>query len=190
MNLFHKKLKNIFVTNGYISKDALIDISPFLDGANIDLKSMNKNFYNNICKAKLEPVLNNIKTYYDLGIWIELTTLIIPGYNDNIKELNKISEFIVNIDKNIPWHITAFHPTYKFSDLTPTSYEILKKGVEIGKKAGLNYVYQGNVNIGENTICPNCNNLLIQRDYYRVNKNNNLINGKCKFCNTKIFGKW
>ena len=106
---------------------------------------MNKNFYNNICKAKLEPVLNNIKTYYDLGIWIELTTLIIPGYNDNIKELNKISEFIVNIDKNIPWHITAFHPTYKFSDLTPTSYEILKKGVEIGKKAGLNYVYQGNV---------------------------------------------
>jgi len=188
--LAHKTgLKNIFVTNGYISRDALTEFSPYLDGANIDLKSMRNSFYKKICNAKLTPVLDNIKLYYNLDIWIEITTLIIPGYNDDSEELKKIAEFIRSIDADIPWHVTAFHPTYKLTNAPSTQVKTLRKAVEIGKKTGLNYVYQGNVIEGENTYCPKCGKLLIERNIYRITENN-IKNENCSFCGEHIEGKW
>jgi pyruvate formate lyase activating enzyme len=183
------KLKNIFVTNGYITSEALELISPYLNGVNIDLKSMSDNFYKDICKAKLQHVLDNIKLFYDLGIWIEITTLIIPGYNDNLNELKMIADFIKNIDENIPWHVTRFHPDYKLENHYSTNIEILNKIIEIGKQSGLNYIYQGNVGYGEDTFCPKCKKLILKRNVFKISdlkiKNNN-----CLFCNRNISGIW
>lgn len=182
-----KGLKNVFVTNGYISQDALTEISPFLDAANIDLKSMNDTFYKDICGARLQPVLDNIKKYHELGIWIEVTTLIIPGYNDNLAELQEIAEFIRGIDAEIPWHVTGFHPTYQLTDASPTSVEILRQAVSIGKEAGLRYVYQGNVREGEDTYCPLCGLKLITRDGFLV-RENGIRKNRCPRCDTVIAG--
>jgi len=185
----HKKgLKNLFITNGYISGEALQKISPYLDAANIDLKSMNNQFYRKVCGAKLQPILDNIKLYYELGIWIEVTTLIIPGYNDDSEELKRTAEFIRNIDTTIPWHVTGFYPTYKLNDIHPTPIETLRKAVAIGTKAGLEYVYQGNLNEGENTYCPQCGKLLIERSGFGIAVDN-LKNGFCPYCGKKIVGK-
>jgi len=183
-----KGLKNLFITNGYISEEALKEISLYLHAANIDLKSMSDSFYRNICGGKLQPVLDNIKLYHNLSIWIEVTTLIIPGYNDDSNELKNIAEFIRKIDASIPWHVTRFYPAYKLSDIPPTSLETLRKAVEIGKKAGLEYVYQGNVREGENTYCPRCGGLLIKRDGFNtvVNK---IKNGTCPYCGKHIAGR-
>jgi len=183
------KIKNIFVTNGYITKEALEMISPYLNGANIDLKAMNNSFYRDICKAKLNYVLDNIQLFYDLDVWIEITTLIIPGYNDRLDELKKIADFIKNIDENIPWHITRFHPDYKFANCPPTKIETLNKIIKIGKNAGLNYVYQGNVGKGEDTFCPNCKNLIIKRGLLNMSRKK-IKNKRCIFCKEKISGIW
>jgi pyruvate formate lyase activating enzyme len=185
----HKKdLKNLFITNGYISTKALEEISPYLDAANIDLKSMNKEFYRKVCGAKLQPILDNIKLYYELGIWIEVTTLIIPGYNDDPEELKKTAEFIRNIDPTIPWHVTGFHPTYKLNDISSTPVETLRKAVEIGIQAGLEYVYQGNLCEGENTNCPQCKKLLIERNGFGLMVDK-IQKGFCPYCGKKIAGK-
>jgi len=183
-----KGLKNLFITNGYISEQALKKISPYLDAANIDLKSMSNGFYKKVCGAKLQPVLDNIKLYYDLSIWMEITTLIIPGYNDDSDGLKRIAEFITNIDASIPWHVTGFFPAYKLNDVSPTSVETLRKAVKIGRKAGLEYVYQGNINGGENTYCPQCGELLIERDDFSITLKN-IKNEFCPYCGKHIAGK-
>jgi pyruvate formate lyase activating enzyme len=139
-----KGLKNILVTNGYMSKECLEFLGKEIDAMNIDLKSFNEDFYKRICKAKLKPVLETIKLAYKMGIHIEITTLIVPGENDNIKELEDIAKFIAGIDKNIPWHISRFFPMYKMNNKEKTPLDILKKAETIGKKY-LNYVYVGNV---------------------------------------------
>lgn len=185
---YTKGLKNIFITNGYISTEALEEISPYLDATNIDLKSMDKDFYKKVCGAKLQPILDNIKLSYELGIWIEVTTLIIPGYNDGSKELKKTAEFIRNIDPTIPWHVTGFHPAYKLTDIYPTPVETLRKAVEIGTKTGLEYVYQGNLRVGENTNCPQCGKLLIERNGFGITINK-VQKGSCPYCGKKIAGK-
>lgn len=183
-----KGLKNLFITNGYISEKALRKISPYLDAANIDLKSMSGDFYRKICGAKLQPILDNIKLYHDLGIWVEVTTLIIPGYNDSNDELKKIAEFIKKIDSNIPWHVTGFYPAYKLNDAPPTSIEKLRTAAEIGKKAGLKHVYQGNINQGENTFCPYCGELLIERSNFGTTMNK-IKNNSCTYCGKHIAGR-
>ncbi|RLG54961.1 MAG: AmmeMemoRadiSam system radical SAM enzyme, partial [Candidatus Hydrothermarchaeota archaeon] len=119
-------IKNIFVTNGYTSEEALKEISPYLDGANIDLKAFTDKFYREICGARLEPVLETIKLYKELGIWIEITTLVIPTLNDNEEELRKIAEFIKSLGDEIPWHVSAFHPDYKLMNLPRTPLETLR----------------------------------------------------------------
>ncbi|RLG15930.1 AmmeMemoRadiSam system radical SAM enzyme [Candidatus Pacearchaeota archaeon] len=139
-----KGLKNVLVTNGYMTKECLDFIASYIDAMNIDLKSFNNEFYLKICKAKLKPVLETIKRVYEKGIHLEITTLIIPGENDSEKEFENIAKFIASIDKNIPWHISRFFPMYKMEDKEPTSLKILKKAEEIGKKY-LKYVYIGNV---------------------------------------------
>ncbi len=182
-----KGLKNVFVTNGYILKEPLEEIAPYIDAVNIDLKSMNETFYKKICGARLKPVLESIQEYYNLGIWIELTTLIIPGYNDSDEELHDIASFIANIDSSIPWHVTGFYPTYKLTDAPPTQESSLKKAEKIGREHGLFFVYRGNVGSGEDTICPSCGKTLISRSIFRIEKNI-VKEGKCPFCRTEIKG--
>jgi pyruvate formate lyase activating enzyme len=182
------KLKNIFVTNGYMSKEALDMISPYLDAANIDLKSFSDDFYKKNTGGKLEPVLNNIKYMKKLGIWIEVTTLLIPGLNDSKEELEQIAVFLRDTGKEIPWHISAYYPQYK-SKISPTSFKKIIEAVEIGKNAGLLYVYGGNVYYPglENTICPKCGNEIITRNGFNIVRTD-MNDNKCSKCNFKIDG--
>ena len=184
-------IKNIWVSNGFMSEKSLKLITPYLDAINIDLKSFSNNFYKKICKGQLNPVKENIKKIWKMGIWEEVTTLIIPGLNDSEKELKQIAKFLVKISKDIPWHISAFYPCYKMLDIIPTPEETLISAYKIGKKAGLNYVYTGNIPNSnyESTFCPKCNTLVVERWGMEVLENN-LKNGKCPKCKTKIQGKW
>jgi pyruvate formate lyase activating enzyme len=182
-------IKNVFVTNGYITPEALKEISPYLDAANIDLKSFSDEFYRKRCGARLEPVLESIRLYKSLGIWTEITTLIIPTLNDSEEELRKIAEFISEVGEDTPWHISQFYPTYKLIDLPRTPVETLRKAREIGLEAGLKYVYEGNVpgEDGENTYCPNCGKMLIHRFGYRIHENK-IKKSKCTYCGAEIDG--
>jgi len=182
-------IKNIFVTNGFMTPEALREISPYLDGMNIDLKAFTERFYKEICGARLEPVLDNIKLAKKLGIWVEVTTLIIPTLNDSQDELRQIAEFIRGVDQDIPWHISQFYPTYKMTALTRTPIETLHMAREIGVKAGLHNVYEGNVpgRGNENTYCYNCGTLLIERWGYSIGKNV-IEDGRCPSCKSPIAG--
>jgi pyruvate formate lyase activating enzyme len=186
-----QNIKNVFVTNGYESDEALQLMKPYLAAMNIDLKSFNNEFYAKICKARLEPVLETIKLANKLGIWIEITTLVIPGKNDSDAELEKIAGFISSVSKDIPWHVTAFHPDFKMRGVPSTSYASLHRAYELGKKAGLKYVYVGNVLDEErsSTYCHACKALLIRRNGFLVNVEN-LKNGKCGNCGESIPGVW
>jgi len=183
-------IKNVFVTNGYITPEPLKLIAPFLDAANVDLKSFSDAFYRKTCGARLQPVLDAIKLYKQLGIWVELTTLIIPTLNDSEQELQSIAQFIKQeVGEDTPWHISAFHPMYKLPHIPRTPVETLRKARQIGLDAGLKYVYEGNVpgENGENTYCPKCKKQLIQRYAYRIEENK-IKDSKCKYCGTKIDG--
>lgn len=183
-------IMNNFVTNGYISGEPLEAISPYLDAANIDLKSFSDDFYKNICGARLQPVLDAIRAYKQLGIWIEITTLIIPELNDTSQELEQIARFIAETGTEIPWHVTAFHPTYQLLDKPRTSVQTLVRAREIGRQAGLRYVYTGNVpgEDGENTYCYNCGTMLIQRFGFSIHENS-ISNKSCPKCGSKFDGK-
>lgn len=190
--LGHKQgLKNVFVSNGYESKETLEYMKPYLDAINIDLKSFRPDFYQKVCKARLAPVLENIKRVWHMGIWEEITTLIIPGENDSEKELTAIAKFLVSISADLPWHVTKFHPEYKMTNKKETPEETLIKAYQIGKKAGLKYVYVGNVfnNKYESTYCRKCNEKLISRNWDQV-EILNFKDGRCEKCKEKIAGRW
>ncbi|MEW5895898.1 MAG: AmmeMemoRadiSam system radical SAM enzyme [Candidatus Omnitrophota bacterium] len=182
-------LYNVFVTNGFMTVESLETIRPFLDAVNIDLKSFRDEYYRRVCKARLEPVLKTIEEIRKMGIWMEITTLVITNENDSEEELNDIAEFISRIDPGIPWHISRFHPDYQFSNYSPTPIETLRMAYDIGKRCGLKYVYLGNVSEKHNTYCFNCQRLLIERAYMGI-YNKNLKSDECKFCGTKIEGVW
>jgi pyruvate formate lyase activating enzyme len=183
-------LKNVFVTNGYITPEALREISPFLDAANIDLKGFTEEFYKNICGARLQPVLDSIRLYKELGIWIEITTLVIPGHNDSESELRQIAQFVRSVGEGIPWHVSRFHPTYKLIDQPRTPLETLKRARQIGIDEGLRYVYEGNApGEGEETACWSCAKTLVKRYGFSVEENN-VRDGKCGSCGAKIDGVW
>ncbi|MDD5449988.1 MAG: AmmeMemoRadiSam system radical SAM enzyme [Candidatus Omnitrophica bacterium] len=185
-----KKLGNVFVTNGYMTRECLEMSKGMLDAANVDLKSFSDEYYKKTCGGRLKPVLETIEYMRKLNIWFEVTTLIVPGMNDTETELKKIASFLAGIDKNIPWHISKFFPMYKLDTLPSTPISILRRAYEIGRAAGLNYVYLGNVpGDGEDTLCRNCNELLIERVGYYVKKNI-IEEGKCPKCRTKIEGIW
>jgi pyruvate formate lyase activating enzyme len=185
-----KGIKNVFVTNGYMTSEALQMISPYLDAANVDLKAFNATFYKDVVKARLEPVKETLKLMKSLGIFVEVTTLLIPGLNDDKHELEMLAEFLVkSLGPETPWHISRFHPTYKLLDRPSTPLETLIMAREIGIKSGLKYVYTGNVpgDDGENTFCYKCKNMLIDRWGFYVRKN--LIkNSKCTHCGAHIDG--
>jgi len=183
-----KNLKNVFVTNGFMTKQCLEMIGPYLDAANVDLKSFSDKFYRERVDGRLKPVLDNIKLMKEMGIWVEVTTLIIPGMNDSDEELKDIANFLVEVGQEIPWHISAYYPQYK-SKIPPTNIESIHRAIQIGKKAGLRYVYGGNVpgNKSENTYCYNCGNLLIRRFGFSIS-DNKIGNSRCPNCGAKIDG--
>jgi len=183
-------IANNFVTNGYIEEEPLTAIRPFLDAANIDLKGFSEDFYKKVCGARLEGVLASIKKHKSLGIWIELTTLVIPGYNDSDEELAGIAGFIANeVGPETPWHVSAFYPTYKLTDSCATPPETLMRAREIGLKAGLRYVYTGNIPgmDGEHTYCYKCGKPVIRRWGFTVT-GRDIRDGSCAFCGTRIDG--
>jgi len=181
-------LYNIFVTNGYLSAPAIEMLLPYLDAVNVDLKFFKESSYQKICCAKLKPVLDTIQFLNDAKIWTEITTLVIPGENDTASELSAIANFIIGVNRNIPWHLCAFHAEYKFNTYPSTPENTLKMAFDLGKKQGLNYVYAGNVTgWGEDTFCSNCRKALIKRVGFVVTENNVLAN-KCKFCNAELAG--
>lgn len=184
-------IKNIFVSNGYMAPDVSRALKNVLDGINIDLKAFTDRFYKEICGARLQPVLDNIKLMYELGVWVEVTTLIIPGWNDSEHELRDIARFIRSISPGIPWHVSAFYPTYKLMDAPPTSAETLIRAREIGLEEGLWFVYQGNIPGagGEDTNCPVCGTALIRRRGYTILENR-ISGGKCPSCGEVIEGVW
>jgi len=184
-------LKNVFVSNGYMTEQATRLLAPVLDGINIDIKAFSDDFYRKICGARLQPVLDTVRLMHELGVWVETTTLLIPGLNDSEAELRAIAEFIVSIDPSIPWHVTAFYPTYKLTDRQATPVQLLQRARKIGLAAGLNYVYEGNVpgSGGENSVCPSCQASLINRRGFTVEKNR-LVDGRCPQCGATTAGVW
>ncbi len=178
---------NVFVTNGYMSPDTLKKINPYLDACNVDLKSFSEAFYREMCGAGLKPVLGSIKLMKEMGIWIEITTLLISGKNDSDEELKEIASFIVSLDRDIPWHVSRFHPDYKYTESMPTPPERLRRAKDIGKKEGLNYIYLGNVLEANDTQCPSCGNVLIEREMFDL-ISCNLKQDRCAECDGKIAG--
>ncbi len=183
-------LKNVFVTNGYITPEALKVIRPYLHAANIDLKGFTDEFYKKICGARLQPVLDSIRLYKEFGIWIEITTLLIPGHNDSDDELRGIAQFVKSVGEDIPWHVTRFYPIYKLTDQPRTPLETLKRARQIGLEAGLRYVYEGNIpGEGEETFCWSCKKSLVKRIGFSVDENK-VKEGKCSYCGMSIDGVW
>jgi pyruvate formate lyase activating enzyme len=182
-------LKNVFVTNGFMTPEAIDMMAPYLTAANVDLKSFRDEFYKKRCGARLNPVLESLRKMKELGIWVEITTLLIPALNDSDDELKDIAQFIAGLGKETPWHISRFHPQFKMLNVPATSISSLHRAVEIGKQSGLKYVYSGNVpgDEGENTYCFHCGNLLIERYGFKVVKIN-LSGNKCSKCGTELDG--
>ena len=183
---------NVFVTNGYMTAEALEMIAPYLDAANVDLKAFTDTYYQELCGAGLKHVQATLKLMKTLGIFVEVTTLIVPGLNDDPSELNDLAAFIVqDLGAETPWHISRFHPTYKLTDRPSTPVQTLTMAREIGLKAGLKYVYTGNVpgNAAENTFCYSCGETVIERWGFQVG-NIRLKNGRCTRCGTEMDGVW
>lgn len=183
-------LKNILVSNGFQSPECLEALKDIIHACNIDLKGATESFYANVCGAHLNPVLRNLKTIREMGWWLEVTTLVIPDENDDRNELETIARFINDeLGSDTPWHISRFHPTYKMLDNIPTPLKTLEEAAAIGKKAGLNYVYIGNVSGHDwhDTKCPKCGSIVIERKGYSAARGNY---STCPSCNASIAGVW
>jgi len=185
-------VKNMYHSNGYLNPEPLKELCKYLDGANIDLKGFTEKFYGEICEATLKPVLNTLKILKEEGVHLEITNLVVPPYNDNMENIREMCLWIAdNLGKEVPLHFSRFYPLYKLKNLSPTPVETLEKAREVAIKTGLEYVYIGNVpgHSGENTYCPGDGKLLIHRRGYEIVENN-VIEGKCKFCGRPIPGVW
>jgi pyruvate formate lyase activating enzyme len=186
-------LKCVFISNGNATPQALEMLRPYLVGYKIDLKSMDDRHYRKL-GGVLEHVLESIRLAHELGLWVEVVTLVIPGFNDSSEELMDAARYIRSVSADIPWHVTAFHPDYKMVDPPPTTTRILLRAAEIGQEAGLNYVYAGNlpgrVDDYENTRCPNCHELLIRRYGYVIQEYRLTAEGACPRCAAAIPGIW
>jgi pyruvate formate lyase activating enzyme len=182
-------ISNVFVSNGYMTEEALEAITPYLNAANVDLKAFTDEFYKKQCGAHLEPVLKTLERIKKRNIWLEVTTLLIPGLNDDPRELSDLAQFVASLGVETPWHVSRFHPTYRMMDRPPTPLQTVRKAREIGLKAGLRYVYTGNVpgDDGENTYCYECGHLLIKRVGFSM-RNQGLQGGKCSKCEVFIDG--
>ncbi len=184
-------LKSVMVTAGYIDKKARVDVYKYIDAANVDLKAFNELFYRNLTLSNLNDVLDTlIWLKNETNVWIELTTLLIPGENDSSDEIKKMCEWILeNLGDSVPIHFTAFHPDFKMNNKPPTSRETLKKSREIALSSGVKYCYIGNVSDkdGQTTFCPKCRTVLIERSWHTV-YSNKIKNGLCFNCGENIEG--
>ena len=171
-----------------MTREALDKIKDYLDACNVDLKSFREDYYRDLCQAHLQPVLDSIRYMKALNIWIEVTTLVVPERNDSDQELKEIALFIADVDPEIPWHISRFHPDYQYQESTPTPITTLRRAYDIGKNAGLRYVYIGNVwGESEDTLCPACTKTVIRRKGFSV-ASNAVENGLCAHCGRHIAG--
>ncbi len=179
----------MFVTNGYMTEQALADIDGDLHAANVDLKAFTDDFYRKLVGARLKPVLDSIRRMWEAGIWLEVTTLLIPGRNDGEDELRGLAEFLVSLSPDIPWHVSRFHPTYRLLDVPPTPLASVERAIRIGKEEGLRYVYGGNIpgHSSESTACPSCGNTVIDRQGFSV-RDVQLEGGCCRHCGEKVAG--
>jgi len=176
-------LRNVFVTNGYQTPETIERMTEVIDAANVDLKAFNDEFYKTRCRARLAPVLKAIRMMYEKGIFIEVTTLIVPGENDNMDEIAQIAEFIASISPEIPWHVSRFHPQYKQTHKEWTSSDTIFRALEIGKSRGLKYLYAGNLPAGEyeHTHCPHCGATVVERSgFYSLTSG--LRGSNCRAC--------
>ena len=182
-----------FVSNGNGTPQVLNYLRPWVDLYKVDLKSFDDRRYRQL-GGRLEPICDTIRGLDQMGFWVEIVTLLVPGFNDSEDELRRLTEFLVSVSPNIPWHVTAFHKDYKMTDPENTSARDLMRAAEIGKKAGLRYIYAGNLpgQVGEleNTYCPNCDELLIERYGYLITGYYLTSNGSCPSCGTTIPGRW
>jgi len=184
-----KGLGNVFVTNGYMTGEALRTIHPYLGAANVDLKSFSEDHYHQVCGARLRPVLDSLELMKQLGIWVEITTLLIPSVNDSEEQLRQIARFILHLGPETPWHISRFYPTFQMNHLPPTSVESVRRSREIGREVGLKYVYTGNIpgDEGESSFCPACGQRIIHRSGYTILEKR-MDQGRCLHCGTQIDG--
>lgn len=185
-----QNIKNVFVSNGYMSPEAIDIIAPVLDAANVDLKAFSDEFYKKYCGAKISPVKETLKKMRAADIFVEVTTLVIPGLNDDPAELKALAEFLMNdLGADTPWHVSRFYPTFRLTDRPPTSVETLLQARDIGLKAGLRHVYTGNIpgEAGEDTDCWKCDTRLIRRRGYLVVENR-IKDGRCPDCDAEISG--
>lgn len=186
-----KGVRGVFVSNGYESREALNYLGPYIDAFNIDLKSFSEKYYSDVCGARLSPVLDTIREVWRRGKWLEITTLLIPGENDSEEELKAAAKFIADISVDIPWHLSAFYPTHLMADRAPTPEKTLIRAYDIGREAGLKYVYLGNTNDLERnaTYCPRCGKIVIGREGYELTQFE-LEDGRCPKCGESIAGIW
>jgi len=182
-----------FVSNGNGTPQVLAYVRPWVDLYKVDLKSFDDRHYRQL-GGRLQPILDTIKRLHETGFWLEIVTLVIPGFNDSDDELTRLAEFLAGVSSDIPWHVTAFHKDYKMTDPENTSAETLMRAAEIGKRAGLRYVYAGNlpgmVGDWENTRCPKCKQLLIERHGYLITGYFLTPQGCCPSCGASIPGRW
>ena len=184
---------NVFVTNGYIAAEPLRQIQPYLHAANVDLKAFSDDTYRKImgATAGVGPVLETLKLMKALGIWVEVTTLVVPGMNDSDDELREIARFIAGeLGEQTPWHVSRFHPDYKFTSSPPTPAQTLRRASEAGAEAGLRYVYVGNVvgGEGEDTVCHGCGRTLVRRAGFRIIGDSITSIGRCPECGAAVAG--
>ena len=183
-------IRNVFVSNGYMTPEATQEILPFLDGINIDLKGISDDFYHKVVGGTLRPVLHSIERFFQAGVWVEVTTLLIPGLNDSSEALRWTAEAIYGIAPTIPWHISRFFPSYKLADQPPTPVATLQEARRIGREVGLHYIYIGNVpGEGEDTYCPACGKPVLKRIGFKI-KENRLQEGGCPSCGAVVDGVW
>jgi len=186
-------LATAFVSNGNGTPQVLEYLRPWVDLYKVDLKSFDEQHYHQL-GGRLQPILETIRRLYVMGFWLEVVTLVIPGFNDSDQELTSLAEFLVSVSPNIPWHVTAFHKDYKMTDPADTGPETLARAAQIGRRAGLRYIYAGNLpgEVGdlENTRCPNCQRLLVERFGYRIASYRLTPDGRCPTCSTLIPGHW
>jgi pyruvate formate lyase activating enzyme len=182
-------IANIYVTNGYMTEEMLETFQPYLDAANVDLKAFRNRTYTKYVGARLQPVLDATKFMKRLSIWLEVTTLVIPGINDDVGELKDAADFVVTeLGRETPWHISRFFPAYKMIDVPPTPVETLRRARDIGREAGLRYIYVGNVMDEVNTVCHQCGKTLIGRSGYWILENHVQPDGRCPNCGAVLAG--
>ena len=186
-------LKCVYISNGNATPEVLKYLRPYLVAYKIDLKTMQDSQYRKL-GGVLSNVLDSIRLAHELGLWVEVVTLVVPGFNDSTDELMDAARYLVSVSADIPWHVTAFHPDYKMVDPPPTSIKTILRAAEIGQEAGLNYVYAGNIpgRVGEyeHTLCPKCRTALVKRYSYTIEGYQITAQGTCPKCGTAVPGVW